>query len=360
MRATLTPLVSQLGADIALLLGGAIVIEQVYGLQGVGALAVQAVNNQDRPIIIGVVLLGGILHRRRQHRRRYRLRAARSARPLNFPGASNADRRIHHPRMHVRDHLVPVPLDWSRPGDGPVIEVFVREVVDPARRKDELPLLVFLQGGPGGKSPRPAPGSPPWLVEALKTHRVLLPDQRGTGRSTRIESATMAQFADGEAAADYLVLFRADSIVADLEHVRKTLFGGKQWESLGQSYGGFLTLTYLSQGARGARRLLRGGRPRQPQAVGRRGLSSDLSARRRQDGALLQALPRRCRPRRRPRRLHRRQRRAPARRRPADGEAAADGRHRSRHGAGPRERPLADRRGILVARAGFPTISSPP
>ena len=60
MRAALTPLVTQLGADIALLLGGAIVIEQVYGLQGVGALAVQAVNNQDRPIIIGVVLLGGV------------------------------------------------------------------------------------------------------------------------------------------------------------------------------------------------------------------------------------------------------------------------------------------------------------
>ncbi|MBL8591291.1 MAG: ABC transporter permease [Devosia sp.] len=60
MRATLTPLATQLGADIALLLGGAIVIEQVYGLQGVGALAVQAVANQDRPIIIGVVLLGGL------------------------------------------------------------------------------------------------------------------------------------------------------------------------------------------------------------------------------------------------------------------------------------------------------------
>jgi len=60
MRSTLTPLVTQLGADIALLLGGAIVIEQVYGLQGVGALAVQAVNNQDRPIIIGVVILGGL------------------------------------------------------------------------------------------------------------------------------------------------------------------------------------------------------------------------------------------------------------------------------------------------------------
>ena len=60
MRATLTPLATQLGADIAFLLGGSIVIEQVYGLQGVGALAVQAVANQDRPIIIGVVMLGGL------------------------------------------------------------------------------------------------------------------------------------------------------------------------------------------------------------------------------------------------------------------------------------------------------------
>jgi len=32
----------------------------VYGLNGVGALAVQAVANLDRPIIIGVVLLGGL------------------------------------------------------------------------------------------------------------------------------------------------------------------------------------------------------------------------------------------------------------------------------------------------------------
>lgn len=60
MRATLTPLATQLGADIGFLLGGAIVIEQVYGLPGVGRLAVQAVANQDRPIIIGVVLLGGL------------------------------------------------------------------------------------------------------------------------------------------------------------------------------------------------------------------------------------------------------------------------------------------------------------
>ncbi|WEK52201.1 MAG: alpha/beta fold hydrolase [Candidatus Kaistia colombiensis] len=154
------------------------------------------------------------------------------------------------PGMHVRDHGLAVPLDWSNPS-GPTIEVFAREVVDPARKDETLPLLCFLQGGPGGKSPRPTRGGPPWLHAALKTHRVILPDQRGTGRSTPVDAATMAGFADAEAGADYLACFRADSIVADLEHLRKTAFGGARWQTLGQSYGGFLTLTYLSRAPEG-------------------------------------------------------------------------------------------------------------
>ncbi|MGO8371195.1 alpha/beta fold hydrolase [Rhizobium ruizarguesonis] len=154
------------------------------------------------------------------------------------------------PGMLIRDHMVDVPLDWSKP-EGETIRVFAREVCDPARRRETLPLLAFLQGGPGGKSPRPSNGGPPWLAEALKTHRVILIDQRGTGRSSRIESATMEHFADGRAAADYLSLFRADSIVADCEHLRKVVFGGGRWQTLGQSYGGFLTLTYLSKAPEG-------------------------------------------------------------------------------------------------------------
>src|SRR5207245_107164 len=58
------------------------------------------------------------------------------------------------PGLFVRDHVVPVPLDWSAP-DGDTIEVFAREVVSPAKRHEELPLICFLQGGPGGKGPRP-------------------------------------------------------------------------------------------------------------------------------------------------------------------------------------------------------------
>lgn len=155
------------------------------------------------------------------------------------------------PGMHIRDHLIEVPLDWFADREGPTIKLFAREVVDPTKKDAELPLLVFLQGGPGGKSPRPSGGGPSWLAEALKTHRVILPDQRGTGRSTRVDGATMQRFSSGEAAGDYLAHFRADSIVADFEHLRKTVFGGAKWQSLGQSYGGFLTLTYLSRAPEG-------------------------------------------------------------------------------------------------------------
>ncbi|MFD1941725.1 ABC transporter permease [Paradevosia shaoguanensis] len=59
LRAIFTPLTTQLGADIAALLGGALVTEQVFGLQGIGSLAVQSVQTQDRPVIIGVVMLAG-------------------------------------------------------------------------------------------------------------------------------------------------------------------------------------------------------------------------------------------------------------------------------------------------------------
>ena len=37
-----------------------------------------------------------------------------------------------------------------------------------------------------------------WIAKALESHRVVLLDQRGTARSTRIDSATMAGLADPE------------------------------------------------------------------------------------------------------------------------------------------------------------------
>ncbi|WP_308250912.1 alpha/beta fold hydrolase [Nonomuraea rhizosphaerae] len=153
------------------------------------------------------------------------------------------------PGMRVREHVVSVPLDWSDP-DGETIEVFARELADPVRAGEDLPCLLFLQGGPGGKGPRPT-GPDGWIGQALRTYRVILLDQRGTGRSSRITGRVMAAFGDPRRAADHLARFRADSIVADAEHLRTTVFGGRRWETLGQSYGGFLTLTYLSRAPEG-------------------------------------------------------------------------------------------------------------
>jgi peptide/nickel transport system permease protein len=57
LRSSLTPVVTQFGIDVGTLLGGAIVTENVFGLPGLGQLAVQSVTNQDLPVIIGNVLL---------------------------------------------------------------------------------------------------------------------------------------------------------------------------------------------------------------------------------------------------------------------------------------------------------------
>ncbi|WP_118138381.1 alpha/beta fold hydrolase [Oceanicella sp. SM1341] len=154
------------------------------------------------------------------------------------------------PGIHIREHEIAVPLDWAHP-DGETITLFARECVDPARRTEDLPLLAYLQGGPGGKAPRPEGGSPGWLARALQSRRVVLIDQRGTGRSSPVEGRDMARFATGAEGADFLARFRADSIVRDCEALRKQVYGGRKWETLGQSYGGFLTLSYLSMAPEG-------------------------------------------------------------------------------------------------------------
>ncbi|WP_326820706.1 alpha/beta fold hydrolase [Streptosporangium sp. NBC_01756] len=153
------------------------------------------------------------------------------------------------PGVALTDHVFTVPLDHADPG-GRTMEVFAREAVDPAKQDRELPWLLFLQGGPGDKSPRPK-AADGWLGHALRTHRVLLLDQRGTGRSTPVTAGTPTD-TDAELAA-YLRHFRADSIVADAELIRRELCGDRPWETLGQSYGGFITLTYLSRAAEGLR-----------------------------------------------------------------------------------------------------------
>ncbi|MFL5925385.1 MAG: ABC transporter permease [Gaiellaceae bacterium] len=60
LRASLTPIVTMFGMDIALLVGGAVITESVFNLQGLGYLAINGALTQDLPTVLGVVLLAAV------------------------------------------------------------------------------------------------------------------------------------------------------------------------------------------------------------------------------------------------------------------------------------------------------------
>lgn len=175
----------------------------------------------------------------------------------------NTDRIVRDGFVFL-EHTFTVPLDHLaiRPGSGDqrTIDVFAREIVPANAENDDRPYLLWLQGGPGNAADRP--GLPTgWLGRALEEFRVVLLDQRGTGRSTAITHRTLPT-GSTEELSDYLSLFRADSIVRDAELIRESLTGGRKWTVLGQSFGGFCAVTYLSiapQGLEAA--LITGGLP---------------------------------------------------------------------------------------------------
>ena len=146
---------------------------------------------------------------------------------LRIPGAT----------LTEREHTVP--LDHAAQ-DGETITVFTREVAAPGG--EDRPYLLFLQGGPGFEASRPTAPATGWQKRALKEYRLLLMDQRGTGRSSPV-GGIPGETADAQAR--YLSHFRADSIVRDAEAIRQEL-GIERWSILGQSFGGFCAMTYLS------------------------------------------------------------------------------------------------------------------
>lgn len=163
------------------------------------------------------------------------------------------------PGLRLVDHTFTLPLDYDGVG-GETIEVFAREVRAAEDGAEERPWLVFLQGGPGFESPRPLEDSG-WIGEATKRFRVLLLDQRGTGRSTPQAPENLAAVGDAAAQAAHLACFRADSIVHDCEAIRREL-GDERWTVLGQSFGGFCVVRYLSVAPDGlAGAMITGGLP---------------------------------------------------------------------------------------------------
>jgi pimeloyl-ACP methyl ester carboxylesterase len=159
-----------------------------------------------------------------------------------------AELTVHTPGLVMVEREFRVPLDHSHLR-AEQITVFAREVAEPDGR--DRPYLVFFEGGPGHEATRPTrhPSNPAWLDRALKDYRVLLLDQRGTGRSTPVGDLSSKS---AEEQASYLTHFRADSIVSDAELIRSAL-GVESWSVLGQSFGGFCVVGYLSQAPDGLR-----------------------------------------------------------------------------------------------------------
>lgn len=146
--------------------------------------------------------------------------------------------------LTLRDLEFTVPLNHAAPS-GETLSIFAREVSAAIPHNNDLPYLLFLQGGPGFPSPRPTDNKG-WLGWATQHFRVLLLDQRGTGRSSPLHAAAITARGDAQAQADYLSLFRADAIVEDCELIRQELNDGRPWTLLGQSFGGFCSVRYLS------------------------------------------------------------------------------------------------------------------
>ncbi|CAM9563167.1 unnamed protein product [Scytosiphon promiscuus] len=159
------------------------------------------------------------------------------------------------------DHKFRVPLKWTgdashgtggrcifRGGELGLVSRFRAELVLTKHADDkDRPFLLYLQGGPGFPAPRVARPEG-WWGRALKDFRVIMLDQRGTGRSSPVTHGTLAEMGSPEAQAEFLENFRADSIIEDCEAVRRQLVGADtKWTVLGQSFGGFCLLTYLSK-----------------------------------------------------------------------------------------------------------------
>lgn len=57
LRAAITPIITIFGMDVGSLIGGsAVITESVFGINGIGKLAVDSVQNSDLPVILGTTL----------------------------------------------------------------------------------------------------------------------------------------------------------------------------------------------------------------------------------------------------------------------------------------------------------------
>jgi peptide/nickel transport system permease protein len=58
LRSAITPVLTQFGIDLGALIGGDVIVETVFSIDGLGREAIIALGNKDLPVIIGIVLFG--------------------------------------------------------------------------------------------------------------------------------------------------------------------------------------------------------------------------------------------------------------------------------------------------------------
>ncbi|KAK4205322.1 Alpha/Beta hydrolase protein [Triangularia verruculosa] len=172
---------------------------------------------------------------------------------------------IHSGGFHVTELFFEVPENYAHPEDG-TIRLFARSIKRPekmipgiSKPEDEprKPYLVYLEGGPGFAGPEPR-GHPVTNRALDAGYTVLYVDYRGTGMSNHIHTDLVLNQGDVNLQVEYLKLFRADSIVRDLEAIRLCLTKSweleyQKWSIFGQSFGGFVCLSYLSKYPQGLR-----------------------------------------------------------------------------------------------------------
>ncbi|KND95095.1 Proline iminopeptidase [Tolypocladium ophioglossoides CBS 100239] len=170
-------------------------------------------------------------------------------------------------QLLVTELFFQVPLDYASPSAGS-ITIFGRSATkrdvsifppedDDVKKAAPKPYMVYLEGGPGFGNREPQ--DHPLTRAALpRGYQVLYLDHRGVGMSTPVSAAMLAKVGDADAQASYLRLMRQDNTVRDCEAVRKCLTDGwpaakAPWSIFGQSYGGFVSVSYLSMHPEGLR-----------------------------------------------------------------------------------------------------------
>ncbi|KAL8893912.1 MAG: hypothetical protein Q9192_004803, partial [Flavoplaca navasiana] len=172
-------------------------------------------------------------------------------------------------KLRISEYFFEVPLNHASPPDGN-LRLFARSIERYEKPvgaiKEEAKQLPWCGPGFGCRSPQ----NYGWTEKALdKGYQIIFLDQRGnliyiytrdpslqdiptgTGMSSTVTEQTLARHGGPMAQAIYLRHFRADSIVEDCEAIRRNLTAeqpeeNRKWSIIGQSFGGFCCLNYLS------------------------------------------------------------------------------------------------------------------